>query len=223
MMTARTYQVRITGASPMLCHQDNLEWQEKCAAWKNVPENKKLTKAGDDRVPAWTWLGYAYHDNKTLVVPADNLMTVLREGGAKVLVPGGKLGKTFKAQSQSGLVIDQAAWPLEVAGHVVPWAPFAALVDCPDFELHQVAASEAGFSLFVKRAAIGQSKHVRVRPRFDSWAIAGTVTVFDEQITAAALANILTAAGQYCELGDWRPSSKTPGPWGRFTATCKEA
>jgi hypothetical protein len=42
---------------------------------------------------------------------------------------------------------------------------------------------------------------------------AGTLTEFDDTITATVLQNILTAAGRYCGICDWRPSSpKSPGP-----------
>ena len=76
-----------------------------------------------------------------------------------------------------------------------------------------------GFSLFVKRARIGQSKHVRVRPRFDQWATEGRVAILDESITPKILQTILDMAGRYKGMGDWRPSSKTPGQFGMFEAT----
>jgi len=64
---------------------------------------------------------------------------------------------------------------------------------------------------------------VRVRPRFDNWSCGGTVTVFDDMITTDVLKNILTFAGTYAGLGDWRPSSpKSPGPFGKFTAEVKQ-
>ena len=47
-------------------------------------------------------------------------------------------------------------------------------------------------------------------------------SVWDDQITLAVLADVLKMAGDYKGLGDWRPSSKTPGPFGRFEAVVKE-
>jgi hypothetical protein len=56
-----------------------------------------------------------------------------------------------------------------------------------------------------------------VRPRFDTWACGGTLTVLDEQITTEMLTTILKHAGFYCGLCDWRPGSPTaPGQFGRF-------
>jgi hypothetical protein len=79
-----------------------------------------------------------------------------------------------------------------------------------------------GFSLYLKRARIGQSKHIRVRPRFESWSATGELVVVDDQITEAVLTDILEVAGKYKGLGDWRPSSKTPGTFGMFNASLRQ-
>lgn len=221
-MNARKYAVELTGVTPMLMHADNLQWAKVMDAWQKDPANRKVSTAGDDRTPAWRWIGSAYVDGGRLVIPADNLMTVLREGGAKC--PTGQRGGTYKRQTQSGLVVDQAAWPLIINGGEVPYAPIKSLIEETDFAKHEAVCAKLGFALFVKRAKVGQSKHVRVRPRFDTWGAAGTITVFDETISKDVLANILTFAGTYAGLGDWRPSSqKSPGPFGKFTAKIKEA
>lgn len=220
-MKTRRYEVQITGMSPLLLHHDNLDWAEVLKKWAADPANKKGSVAGDDRSPAHRWIGNLYVEGGKIVMPADNLMTMLREGGAKC--PTGKGQTTFKRQTQSGLLVDQSAWPILVGGKPVPYAPFKTLIDEPDFDRHQQVAIEHGFELFVKRAKIGQSKHVRVRPRFDNWTVAGSITVMDDMITTDVLQNILTFAGQYAGLGDWRASApKSPGPFGRFEATCRE-
>lgn len=221
MDKARTYKVDIEGTNPLLLHNDNLEWAGELLRWQQSPENKKLSVAGDDRSPAWRWIGNIYHDGKVVGMPSDNLMTALREGAAKV--PTGKRGGTFKRASQSGLVINEMQWPIVTPRGVVPYSEIHALLQEEDFAVHEQRAQALGFGLFVKRARVGQSKHVRVRPRFDKWTLRGTVTVFDGQITGEVLALILNAAGQYCGLGDWRPSSpKSPGPFGTFQAEVEE-
>jgi len=217
----RTYEVTIESKMPLLMHADNIEWADAMDAWKSDPNNKKGSKAGDDRSPAHRWLGCLYHNGDVLGIPSDNLMRCLMEGGAMVPVPGGKNGKTFKSQTQSGMLVDGSHWPLLVNGKTVPAAPLLALVAESEFSEHQRVAEKFGFSLYLKRAKIGASKHVRVRPRFDNWATSGTVTVWDDQLTVEALRNIFTSAGLYKGLGDWRPGSKTPGPWGMFTAIVK--
>lgn len=221
-MTTRTYQVEITGVRPMLMHWDNIEWSDQMDEWKLSPENKKLGKAGDDRSPAHRWIGSLYHDFEHVVIPSDNISRCLMEGGAMVPVPGGKHGKTFKSQSQSGMMIGEESWQLLVKGKPIPVKRILDLVKEDDFKKHKTVCASLGFALFVKRAKIGMAKHIRVRPRFDNWSATGTIIVHDDQITESALFDIARYGGQYKGLGDWRPGGKTPGPHGMFTATVKQ-
>jgi hypothetical protein len=185
------------------------------AKWGKDPANRGQTVPGDDRSPAWRWIGNLYVEGGAIVMPADNIMSVLREGGKRC--PTGKGKSTFKAQTQSGIVVDQGSWPITIGGKPVPYAPVKELIGNPDFEAHCKLVSDLGFELFVKRAALNGSKNVRVRPRFDKWECQGTVTVFDDMITTDVLKNILAFAGAYAGFGDWRPSApKSPGPFGKF-------
>lgn len=215
----KTYQVTITGVQPLLLHADDIEWADQMEIWKHDKDNKKTSKAGDDRTPAHRWIGCLYRNEAgEIVIPSENIMRALMEGGAMVTVPGGRMGKSFKAQSQSGILPRAIGWPLLVGGKQIDGTKIEALLHEKDFAAHKAAAEAMGFSLFVKRARIGTSKHVRVRPRFDSWSARGELSVSDEQITEDILNDILEMAGIYKGLGDWRPSSKTPGTFGMFTA-----
>jgi len=218
----RKYEVTITGTTPLLMHWDNIEWADKLSAWRVDPANKAKSKAGDDRTPAWTWIGSMYHDNIHVGMPSDNLMRCLMEGGAMVPVPGAKGNKTFKSQTQSGMMVDQPQWDLLDSGAAIPMSEVTPLLAVDDFAIHKQTCSRLGFRLHVKRAKIGQSKHIRVRPAFDRWTLIGTVSVWDEQITTRVLNDTLTYAGQYKGLGDWRPGGKTPGAFGMFSATTRE-
>ena len=168
-------------------------------------------------------MGNLYVESGVIVIPSDNLMTMMREGGKRCMT--GKGQQTFKSQTQSGLVVDQAGWPIITSTAApIPYKPFRDLINESAFEKHEAAATDHGFSLFVKRAKIGAAKHVRVRPRFDVWSCSGSVTILDENITKAVFQNILTFAGTYAGIGDWRPSSpKSPGPFGKFTAEITNA
>lgn len=212
-----TYNVVITGKTPLLMHHDNIEWADFMDEWKN--ENKKTSKAGDDRTPAWRWIGCTYHDGKVLGVPSANIMRCLMEGGAQVPVPGGKMGKTFKAQTQSGMMCVESLWPLAVRGQTIAWGLVEQLREVPKFHAQKKAVQDLGFDLLVKRAKIGTSKHIRVRPQFDTWELRGSIVVWDEQIDDKALTQIFSYAGRYKGLGDWRPGAKTPGPYGTFEAS----
>jgi hypothetical protein len=219
------YHIKITGTQPLIMHADDVGWSDSMDAWKNNPDNKRGSKAGDDRSPAWRWLGCLYHDSTNIVMPTNNLMRCLMEAGALVYVPGGKSGKTFKSQTQSGLIPTDHGWPLHINGDSKPLAagPIMALKGVSDFEQHEQTATKLGFSLFVKRAKIGASKHIRVRPRFERWHTSGLLSCSDEQITLEILQQIFTQGGLFKGLGDWRPGGKTPGPFGTFTAEVKKA
>lgn len=219
----RTYRVTLTGKTPLLMHNDNIEWADQMERWKADPKNTATGKAGDDRSPAHRWLGCLYHDDARFVVPSDNFMRALMEGGS--LVPTGKGKKTYKAQTQSGTLPGQLFWPLLVEGEEIPTAPFFALMEKgAGFDAYQALAAEHRFMLYVKRARVGNAKHVRVRPRFDRWSVTGLLTVTDDQIKQETLQTILDNAGEFKGLGDWRPSApKSPGPHGTFTAGVEEA
>jgi hypothetical protein len=215
----KQYIVSIKGESPLLMHQDNIAWGEKVRTWSKDPANRDRSVAGDDRTPPWTWLGYVYHDGKSIGMPSDNLMTMLREGGAKV-PKGGK--STFKKETQAGILIDQQQWALTIGGRAISVADLNAIAKFEDFVDHITAAEDLGFELLIKRAKIGSSKHIRVRPLFREWELKGSLTVLDPArtgLTKQVLQNILDQAGALCGLGDWRPSSpKSPGVFGRFSA-----
>ena len=221
----RTYTVTLRGETPLILHHDNIAWADAMTKWKNDPAVKaeKSSVAGDDRSPAWRWIGCLYVESSQVVMPSDNLMTMLREGGKKC--PTGKGKGSFKAQTQSGIVVNEIAWPILANGAAVNYSEFKPLVGDKEtpFETHEEIARKQGFTLFVKRARVGTAKHIRVRPRFDKWSTSGTLTVLDNDITTEVLANILAMAGRYAGLGDWRPSSPmAPGRYGTFTAQIEE-
>ena len=219
----QTVKVTITGETDILMHADNIDWADAMDDWKNKPENKKSSKAGDDRTPSWRWLGCLYYDdpnNGVVSMPSENIMRSIMEGAAGV--PTGKGQKTFKAQSQSGLMIRDFTWPLLVKGKTIRMKDLNALKSVESFRDHVAAAEKLGFSLFVKRARIGAAKHVRVRPRFSEWSISGEIIITDKAITPDILRSILHQAGTYKGLCEWRPGSRTPGPWGLFKATVEE-
>jgi hypothetical protein len=217
----KTYRITLTGKTPLLMHADNIEWADRMDKWKNDPANRASSKAGDDRTPPFRWLGSLYHDEKRIVIPSDNIMRALMEGGA--MVPAGSGKKTFKSQTQSGCAPGEMFWPFLVNKAEVPVEHLFERHEDRSFDEHQEMAAKHGFMLFLKRAKIGQSKHIRVRPRFDNWSTTGTIIVTDDQISSEVLKTIFTYAGQYKGLCDWRPGSKTPGSWGMFTVELKAA
>ena len=215
---ARSYSVAIKGTTPLLMHWDNIDAQDQTKAWLRVPANKAQSIPGDDRSPAWTWIGSLYHDGDIVSVPFFNLMACIQAGATRV--PTGKRGATFKKLVQSGIVIEEEFIPLITGGKQIPVEKILKLMAEreADFSVHQSTAAQLGFELYVRRAVVGASKHVRVRPRFNDWGLEVTLSVHSDAIREPELNTILSEAGR-CGIGDWRPSApKNPGPFGQFIA-----
>lgn len=210
----------LTGKNPLLMHWDNIEGGDELKSWRQAPENKNQSTPGDDRSPPWTWTTYLYTDGENVVMPQDNIMASLMSGGAQVIL---KKQKTYKELSQSGVLIESenCEFMFGSDNRMLPMHAVETIRDQP-FTRHMEFAADNGFRLFCKRAKIGQAKHVRVRPRFESWAVRGTLLVNTNDLPFETLELIFGYAGR-AGLGDWRPSSpKRPGPYGMYEAKLKQ-
>ena len=208
-------EFELRGITALLMHQDDVEASDRLSAWRKDPKNKGVSTAGDDRSPAWTWQTYCYHDGKHLAIPSANLMVALRQAGGQMIL---KKQKTFKEISQSGMFVEQEFLSFKCGDplrHVSTTA--IASTAGKSFEEQSSAARDLGFRLFVKRAKVGTSKHVRVRPRFDAWSVSGSLTTVAPELTVEVVRQLFTLAGRV-GIGDWRPGCKTPGPFGMFEA-----
>lgn len=208
------YEFVLKGTMPLLMHKDDVLMSDVLNAWRKDPKNKTVSQAGDDRSPAWSWMSYLYHNSEHLAIPAECLMACLRGAGAKIPAKRG----SFKSMSQSGLLITTDFCEFTNNGEQISMADIMKFKNS-EF-LDQIAeVQKLGFDLLIKRAKIGQSKHVRVRPMFKSWGVSGVVTVTEPAITHDILGSLFEIAGRLIGLGDWRPSSpSSPGSYGLFTA-----
>ena len=208
---------KLTGTMPLLMHADDVMAADSLIAWRKDPKNKSVSVPGDDRSPAWTWQTYVYSDGEHLAVPQECIMAALRYAGTKMPLAKGK--GTYKAMSQSGLLIGSDFCRFENDGEQIAVADLHAFRDEP-FAEHVNASRDLGFDLMVKRAKVGTSKHVRVRPKFTAWTVSGTIAVSEPAITAEVLINMFEISGRLAGLCDWRPSSPgKPGPFGMFVST----
>jgi len=205
----------LTGITPLLMHADNVEAASTLDVWRKDKKNKNMSVKGDDRSPPWTWQTYLYIDDEGFIaMPADNVMVAIRQAGTQIILRG---QKTFKEITQSGLLIPRDNLEFTNAGRRIEVADFVANRDA-DFAAHKKMAADAGFDLLVKRAKVGQAKHVRVRPIFRSWKVSGEVQILADEITIDRLRELFEIAGSV-GLCDWRPGCKTPGTYGQFEAT----
>jgi len=211
----------LIGEMPLLMHADDVMRQDELEeARKALREkgDKSKQKAGDDRFPPWSWQVGVYHDGEKLAIPQEVVMACLRGGGARKIMAR---QKTYKEATQSSVFPATEHFRFEFSGRSLPVSEMESIRDLPFSE--QVAwARGCGFDLFVKRARIGQAKHVRVRARFDDWTIRGEFQIDETVVPIETLREILNLAGRV-GIGDWRPGGKTPGPYGTFTAKVTRA
>jgi hypothetical protein len=221
MATKDVRKARFTlkGITPLLMHADDVEAASTLDEWRKAPGNKNVSVPGDDRSPPWTWQTYLYRNEGGMVaMPADNVMVALRQAGAKMTL---KRQTTFKAITQSGLLMTDETLEFTNGGEQINAAAF---VDARDdkFAMQKKAVEKAGFELLIKRAKVGTSKHVRVRPMFRSWVVSGVIQVMAPEITFENLQMLFDLAGDV-GLCDWRPGCKTPGRFGMFEASVIKA
>lgn len=215
-MNKTTVKFELKGIMPLLMHWDDVAQADTLTAWRKDPSNKSISSPGDDRSPAWTWMTYVYNDGSHVAFPSHNLMVCLRSAGTKMIM---KRMKTFKEASQNGLLITTEFLDFRNRGKQIKVADLNKLKG-KSFPGHIEGAKELGFSLDVRRARVGVSKHIRVRPRFDDWTINGSIRILANEITTEVLEQMFELGGRG-GLCDWRPSCKTPGPYGMFESKLK--
>lgn len=211
----KDYQINLKSRSEFYMHRDNIIFGEGLSNWRKNPDNKNLSSKGDDRSPAWTWIGYVYTEKNKVCFPVDNFMSILRNAGAYLILKG---SKTYKEATQSLITLDDS-FDLIVNGEVINESDMQLLIGNTKFADHVQFAEDHGFRLDVRRAKIMNAKHIRVRPVFENWTATGKLTVLDTQIiTKEILKELLEIAGTRVGVGDWRPGSPMkPGTKGRFT------
>ena len=212
MVEASKFQFTLYGLTPLLLHADSVSAAEEVREWRLSPENR-AAPAGDDRYPPWTWQSYVYSDGQHLALPQMNILAGLRVAGAQVRLQG---RKSLRQLSQSAIVPDSDYAQLFIDGKKIPISLLEGFKH-ESFADQVRKARELGIELMAVRARVGQAKHVRVRPCIYKWQVQGTVTVYSRELTRDRMQQLFDLAGD-AGLGDWRPSCRTPGPYGRFRA-----
>ena len=211
------YRFKLTGVTPLIQHADSIDWADAMTQWKNDPANRNKSVAGDDRTPAFRWIGCLWNDGERVVIPAEALAKSFMSAGAQV--PSGKGKGTFKSRTASAIRLATPYAEFRCRGKEILMADITPLMKETEYDKHRSAVSKLGFELFAKRTTVGNSKHIRVRPRFTDWSCDGTLIVTDDGINQRVIEDIIGIAGDQKGLGDWRPSApKSPGPFGIFKA-----
>lgn len=209
----------LTGITPLLMHARDLDAEDEIKEEVKAESLAGIkTPKGDDRFPSWKWQTYVYtNDDGYFTFPPENIQASLREGGTKIIM---QKQTTYKEATQSCIcVLDKSL--LLVNDKPINIAPFAKL-DKELFAVHAAEARKHGFQLYAKHARVNGRHHVRVRPRFDTWKVKGELTLTDpEYFGVDILKQIFDVSGKR-GIGDWRPSSGKPGPYGQYKVSLKE-
>lgn len=215
-----SFSFELAGTTPLLMHQDSIDGADIVKAWRDDPQNKGMQRPGDDRSPAWGWIYCLYLDGDgKICIPSANLATGLMLAGG--YLSAGK-GRTMKRSAAAGLFIPDEFLTLLVDGKEIDGSQFFDKLDESDFDGYRARCSKLGFELWAKRAKVGQSKHIRVRPRFNSWAVRGRIETILPEFTEEIVGQLFDITGKRIGLGDWRVGSpKSPGPFGQFAAKIK--
>lgn len=218
------FTVTMTGLTPLLMHSDDVEWSDRLdadrAELNAVKENgKSKGKKGDDRSPAWTWIGYLYRNPAgEASLPVENVRKCLMQAGKMVGKPKGG-NSNHQREVATGVWIDGAFAPVLIGGKVVNVDTAVKKLDRePDYQKHTTEVVKLGFRLWAKRAKPqGSGKHVRVRPRFEpGWSVTFSGSIDPDIIGQDVFSRVVELAGSRIGVGDWRPSSPTPGTFGMF-------
>lgn len=222
------------GKTALLMHADMIEARDDVADWGALNKEERLKQlaeaaddiagrnvksAGDDRLPPWRWQHCLHHDWTHIAIPREYIQGALRHV-AKSIKDG---RSTLMSESQTTLFPDQRYYPILVKGKPIPVAKIHAM-RLWSFARQQEEVKKFGFELDCKSAvnkATG-ARHIRVRPMFSTWSVNAVVKVTDQTVwNDERLMKLFSAIGDKAGFGDWRPNSKTPGPYGTFTTKIK--
>lgn len=175
MKEHKTYKVRVKGVSDLLMNKLDRELIKEI---KTVPR-KELDEWEDTN-----WKRKMYLDGENIVLPTENIHACLCQAARKYKVPPPqKVGRTWTDYVKSTvLILDHAI----VENATI--TPFKRMVN--------------GNPSSMKKS----SKVYKVRPRIDiGWT--ATFSMIDSQgaMDAETIKELLTVAGHFVGIGDWRP------------------
>lgn len=182
----KTLKVTLTGTAPLIMHSDR-------AAIPGSDENRylkelsgKRKKTEEDHVElAYRefFVGLYINDELGPYLPADNLLKALVEAGQKF-----KQGKIVK----SAVIVDH---------------DMSLKYDGP-----RDAESLWEKKFYLQKTVVVQRNRVaRTRPMFTDWSVDADITFDEDMIDLADVKKLLSVAGSYIGLCDFRPK------YGRFT------
>lgn len=185
-MEYKTVSLRLTGVSPLVCHNGQLAdplnyWSREL---KRVTSKRHKVEADMEEAARIEFFGGLYlNEAGAPVIPADLVQATLIAGAKK-----SKQGP----QAKSAMIVLHDS-PIEYDGPKVK----------------EDLWNDQRFRLRVA-VKVGTSKVMRTRPIFHDWAVNTEVQYLPELVNAQDLKEWAYAAGTQIGIGDWRPR------YGRF-------
>jgi hypothetical protein len=181
-MAYETLEVRIVGVSPLLIHNAQLAdpMNRFVRAIKEITaKGRKKTDSDLEALSKLEFLGGLYLGDKGVpAIPGECIEGMIRDGAKK-----SRAGK----DAICGIISD-GVWPIEYDG---PKDPEKLWLDDRFRDYRGVK--------------VGSSRVMRMRPRFNSWAITFSVAYQDEVVNRGNLEKWIRDAGQLVGLCDFRP------------------
>jgi hypothetical protein len=193
MSSLNTIQIKISGESPLLCHNGQTADPRNTysKAIKAISSKRKKTDADFDEMARLEWLAGLYRFRDQLVIP-DYVLEATFINGAKKSKRG--------PQAKCGLFFTEHA-SLEFEGKPA--------------EITEQSLSDlfhAGDHTHSIAVRVGMAKVVRTRPIFRRWSLTAVAQYDPDVLNHRDIQEIADDAGKLVGFGDWRPKH------GRFAA-----
>lgn len=171
----RLIEVEIKGIAPLLHHKYTLKGEVDAPKRSGKPDYSQ------------EWLEALYWSDEIGVYqPASHIEGAMIKAAVNFQIPGrGK--KTYKDIVKSAVFTRPDYIPFGMTGN-------------PE-KLQQ----EGKFDLDCRAVIVNRGRVERIRPIFRDWGLKFQLEICDDQISDAALKDILDHAGKYCGIGDYRP------------------
>lgn len=181
-------KVRLTGEAPLLMHNGQLAnpLNQHAKESKKISGKRQKTEADLEQLAKISWFGSLYlTDDLKIMVPGVVLEAALANG-AKTTRKGKSAQAGLFVRDNMLLEFDHADLTLD--------------------ELWKIKKFRLDALVSVDRKKI-----LRVRPKFDNWAITANINFDDSLFNLESIRDIIKIAGEQIGLCDWRPR------YGRFS------
>ena len=178
-----TIDFTITGTAPMLMHSDRFANPIAPETIQHKKLTSKRTKTEEDHkaINRSEWMGSLYFNSSLGVyMPSSNVR--------RSLIEGAKLFKLGKQIERSVVFMEHDGFKLEYDGPKDP----AKMYDKKQF-------------VDIRSVKVSMARVMRCRPRFEGWALKGSLILNERMLSLEDLQKSFEAAGDFAGLGDYRP------------------